>query len=255
MQARYILNFFEIDHSDHARVGGKCASLGAMTQAGIAVPPGFAVTTDAYCRMIDHHGLGPEIARRLAEIDPDDLDTVERSAREIRAMICSLPLPAEIEDDLRSAYHRMGSDLPVAVRSSATAEDLPDASFAGQQDTYLWVVGADAVVEKVRDCWASLFTSRAIAYRTKNRIGHMDVQMSVAVQKMVNARTAGVAMTLDPANGDRTRIVIDASWGLGETVVSGLVTPDNFKVDAGPRPQDRRQAHRDRRQCSRGRSA
>jgi pyruvate,water dikinase len=202
-----------------------------MTQAGIAVPPGFAVTTDAYSRMIEHHGLGPEIARRLDDINPDDLDTLERSARDIRELICSLPLPSEIEDDLRSAYTRMGSELPVAVRSSATAEDLPDASFAGQQDTYLWIIGADAVVEKVRACWASLFTSRAIAYRTKNRIGHTDVQMSVGVQKMVNARTAGVAMTLDPANGDRTRIVIDASWGLGETVVSGLVTPDNFKVE------------------------
>jgi pyruvate,water dikinase len=125
----------------------------------------------------------------------------------------------------------MGADVPVAVRSSATAEDMPDASFAGQQDTYLWVRGADQVVEKVRDCWASLFTTRAVAYREKHRIPHAETLMSVGVQKMVNARTAGVAMTLDPVNGDRTRIVIDASWGLGEMVVSGVVTPDNFTVE------------------------
>jgi pyruvate,water dikinase len=122
-------------------------------------------------------------------------------------------------------------DVPVAVRSSATAEDLPDASFAGQQDTYLWVVGTQAVLESVRRCWASLYTARAIGYRDDRRIAHADVQMAVGVQKMVNARTAGVAMTLDPLNGDRTRIVIDAAWGLGEGVVSGEVTPDHFVID------------------------
>jgi pyruvate,water dikinase len=119
---------------------------------------------------------------------------------------------------------------PVAVRSSATAEDLPDASFAGQQDTYLWITGADNVVTKIRDCWASLYSARAVAYRAANDIPQ-NVQMAVAVQRMVNAKAAGVAMTLDPSNGDRTRIVIDASWGLGETVVSGTVTPDNFVVE------------------------
>jgi len=140
-------------------------------------------------------------------------------------------MPEGVEAAIRAAYASMGEGTPVAVRSSATAEDLPDASFAGQQDTYLWVKGADAVVEKVRDCWASLFATRAVAYREKNKIPHVDVNMSVGVQKMVNARAAGVAMTLDPGTGDRTRIVIDASWGLGEMVVSGVVTPDNFSVE------------------------
>jgi pyruvate, water dikinase len=139
-----------------------------------------------------------------------------------------------VEAAIRTAYGameaEMGPETPVAVRSSATAEDLPDASFAGQQDTYLWVKGADAVVEKVRDCWASLYTTRAVSYREKNRIPN-DVLMSVGVQKMVNARAAGVAMSIDPINGDRTKIVIDASWGLGEMVVSGVVTPDNFTVE------------------------
>jgi pyruvate,water dikinase len=205
-----------------------------MTQAGVAVPPGFAVTTDAYQAMLDHHGLKAEIDRHLSGVDPFDFDQIDRAAQAIRIRIRSHKLPVKVETAIRTAYGameaEMGPETPVAVRSSATAEDLPDASFAGQQDTYLWVKGADAVVEKVRDCWASLYTTRAVAYREKNRIPQ-DVLMSVGVQKMVNARAAGVAMTVDPINGDRTKIVIDASWGLGEMVVSGVVTPDNFTVE------------------------
>lgn len=227
----YTLDFSEIGSADHNRVGGKCASLGEMTQAGVAVPAGFAVTTDAYQAMLDHHGLRKEIARHLDGVDPDDINEVDRAAQAIRIRIRSHHLPEEVEKAIREAYAAMGDDMPVAVRSSATAEDLPDASFAGQQDTYLWVRGADDVVSHVRDCWASLYTTRAVAYREKNNIPHIDVLMSVGVQKMVNARAAGVAMTLDPLNGDRTRIVIDASWGLGEMVVSGVVTPDNYTVE------------------------
>ena len=142
-------------------------------------------------------------------------------------------MPAAVEAAVRAAYRSMSpnDDLPVAVRSSATAEDLPDASFAGQQDTYLWVVGADEVIEKVRACWASLFNARAISYRAKRLSGHADILMSVAVQKMVDAAAAGVAMTLDPINGDRTKIVINSAFGLGEPVVSGDITPDNFVVE------------------------
>lgn len=231
MSDLYTLDFSRISHADFARVGGKCASLGEMTQAGVAVPPGFAVTTDAYQAMLDHHGMRAEIERHLAGVDPFDIDQVDRAAQAIRIRIRSHKLPAEVEASIREAYAKMGDNMPVAVRSSATAEDLPDASFAGQQDTYLWVRGADQVVEKVRDCWASLYTTRAVAYREKNRIPHAEVLMSVGVQKMVNARAAGVAMSLDPVNGDRTKIVIDASWGLGEMVVSGVVTPDNFTVE------------------------
>ncbi|MGH1353535.1 MAG: PEP/pyruvate-binding domain-containing protein [Thalassovita sp.] len=227
----YTLDFSEIGSADHARVGGKCSSLGEMTQAGVAVPPGFAVTTDAYAAMLDSHGLRAEIERHLEGVDPDDLNQVDRAAQAIRIRIRSHHLPTEVETAIRDAYAAMGDDIPVAVRSSATAEDLPDASFAGQQDTYLWVRGADDVVAHVRDCWASLYTTRAVAYREKNDIPHIDVLMSVGVQKMVNAKTAGVAMTLDPGTGDRTRIVIDASWGLGEMVVSGVVTPDNYVVE------------------------
>lgn len=227
----FALPFAQMGRADHARVGGKCASLGEMTQAGVAVPPGFAVTTDAYGAMLARHGLEGEIARHLSGVDPDSLDQIDRAAQAIRIRIRSHALPPDVEAAIREAYAAMGDNIPVAVRSSATAEDLPDASFAGQQDTYLWVRGADQVVEKVRDCWASLYTTRAVAYRQKNGIAHAGVQMGVGVQKMVNARAAGVAMTLDPVTGDRTRIVIDAAWGLGETVVSGLVTPDNFTVE------------------------
>jgi pyruvate,water dikinase len=230
----YTLDFSQISHKDFNRVGGKCASLGEMTQAGVAVPPGFAVTTEAYKAMLDHHGLAAEIERALANVDPDDIDDVDRAAQAIRIRIRSHRMPAEVETEIRAAYAKMcesvGGDMPVAVRSSATAEDLPDASFAGQQDTYLWVKGADDVIEKVRECWASLYSTRAVAYRRKNNIPQ-DVLMSVGVQKMVNAKAAGVAMTLDPVTGDRTRIVIDSSWGLGEMVVSGVVTPDNFTVE------------------------
>lgn len=228
---QYTLDFREIGTKDHDRVGGKCASLGEMTQAGVAVPPGFAVTTDAFSAMLEHHGLVKEIDRALDGVDPTDIDAVDRAAQAIRIRIRSHHLPADVEAAIRAAYAAMGDDIPVAVRSSATAEDLPDASFAGQQDTYLWVQGADDVVTHVRDCWASLYTTRAVAYREKNNIPHQGVLMSVGVQKMVNAKTAGVAMTLDPVTGDRTRIVIDASWGLGEMVVSGIVTPDNYTVE------------------------
>jgi len=227
----FTLGFGQITPADHARVGGKCASLGDMTRAGVAVPPGFAVTTDAYEAMLAHNNLRKEIERHVSAIKDDDLDSIDRAAQAIRVRIRSHRLPDDVERAIRVAYAAMGDNMPVAVRSSATAEDMPDASFAGQQDTYLWVIGADDVVEKVRACWASLFTTRAVAYREKHRIPHIEVLMSVGVQKMVNARAAGVAMTLEPTTGDRTRIVIDASWGLGEMVVSGVVTPDNFTVE------------------------
>lgn len=227
----FTLPFEKIGQSDFARVGGKCSSLGEMTQAGVAVPPGFAVTTDAFANMLSEHGLRKQIEQHIAQIRSENTTSMDIAAGAISQCITSKPLPEAVDTAIRTAYNAMGNNIPVAVRSSATAEDLPDASFAGQQDTYLWVVGADDVVDKVRECWASLYTGRAIAYREKNSIAHHDVLMSVGVQKMINARSAGVAMTLDPLNGDRTRIVIDSSWGLGETVVSGTVTPDNFVVE------------------------
>lgn len=231
MSNLYTLPFDQIGEGDFNRVGGKCASLGDMTAAGVAVPPGYAVTTDAYVAMLEDTNLHAELENHLKGLNPEDFFALDEAAQAIQVRFRSHHLPAKVEQAIRAAYAAMGDNIPVAVRSSATAEDLPDASFAGQQDTYLWVIGADDVVDKVRDCWASLFTARAIAYREKNEIPHIETLMSVAVQKMVNAKAAGVAMTLDPNTGDRTRIVIDSAWGLGETVVSGTVTPDNFVVE------------------------
>jgi len=185
--------------------------------------------------MLAAHGLDARIAALIERLAPGQASGHETVAQEILALIKAYPLPDAVADAIRAGYEalceRAGHELPVAVRSSATAEDLPEASFAGLGDTYLWMVGADAVVERVRDCWASLFSARAIAYRAKHGFGHLDHRMAVAVQKMVDARAAGVAMTLDPSNGDRSAIVVESVWGLGEPLVSGLATPDLFVVD------------------------
>jgi pyruvate,water dikinase len=228
--------FFDSGHEPTLEMlGGKCASLVSMTGAGMPVPPGFAVTTAAFDHFVDGSGLRREIASCLAEIDPDDVASVDHASARIREAIESRKVPDDMHGMLRAAYEelmaRFTDEVPVAVRSSATAEDLPDASFAGQQDTYLWLTGYPAVSEHVRRCWASLYTSRAITYRLRNSIPEEDLSMAVAVQKMVNARVSGVAMTMDPSNGDRSKIVIDASWGVGEMVVSGQVTPDNLLLD------------------------
>ncbi|MEM7112238.1 MAG: PEP/pyruvate-binding domain-containing protein [Chloroflexota bacterium] len=232
----YILPFEQCSKEEHNRVGGKCASLGAMIQAEAPVPPGFAVTTEAFAEMLRNRKLRELVKSEIASVaDSDDPDLQEVS-RKVRAAIEAEPVAEAIETAVRNAYAKLSADcgsdaIPVAVRSSATAEDLPDASFAGQQDTYLWIVGADAVVEHVRKCWSSMFTARAIAYRLDKGFSHEEVTMAVAVQKMVNAKAAGVAFTLNPINGDRSKIAVDSSWGLGESVVSGEVTPDNFLVD------------------------
>ena len=164
--------------------------------------------------------------------------SVAAAGARARALIGSLELPADLADAIRAAYARLcerygDGDLPVAVRSSATCEDQPDASFAGEHDTYLWVRGGDSVVAHVLRCWASLFTDRGIAYRIERGYGRASAAMSVGVQQMVRPRAAGVAFTLNPLNGDRSQVAIDASWGFGEAVVSGEVTPDNFRSRQG----------------------
>lgn len=232
----YVLWFQECDKSFLPYVGGKNASLGEMTRAGICVPPGFAVTTTAYRDFLLQAGIDGEIQRIVAGVDGDDIEAADRASREIRQLMGTAAIPAAIEDAISAAYEQLAADcgvpnLPVAVRSSATAEDLSDASFAGQQDTSLWVCSAGSVLIRMAICWSSLFTPRAIAYRNKMGFPHEKVLISVGVQKMVNARAAGVMFTLNPSNGDRSKIAIDASWGLGESVVAGMVTPDNFLVD------------------------
>ncbi|MDQ1669305.1 MAG: pyruvate, water dikinase [Actinomycetota bacterium] len=232
----YVVWFAEFQPEHAGQLGGKCASLGTMTVAGMPVPPGFAVTTDAY-RFVH---ANPEIANAvhslLGSFDPSNLGKLAAVSLELRNLVESAPVPTEVEDSVREGYAALAEmcgdpRVPVAVRSSATSEDLPDASFAGEHETYLWVQGPEAVLSMVRRCWSSLFTERAIAYRAQMKYPHDSVQMCVAVQKMVRPKAAGVAFTLNPRDGDRSQVAIDSSWGFGEAVVAGEVTPDNYLVD------------------------
>ncbi|MGQ0848397.1 MAG: PEP/pyruvate-binding domain-containing protein [Actinomycetota bacterium] len=232
----YILWFEHYEEDQRSRVGGKCASLGTMMKAGLPVPPGFAVTTDAFDSLRADRETRGRVNELLDSADFSDPVGLRQISKDVRKLIEGIVVDSQIAADIEEAYQalsaRCGIDnIPVAVRSSATAEDLPDASFAGQQDTYLWVTGGESVVEHVKKCWSSLFTDRAIAYRREMGFGDEIVSMAVAIQKMVDPRAAGVAFTLNPMNGDRSQVAIDASWGLGEAVVGGEVTPDNFLVD------------------------
>jgi pyruvate,water dikinase len=217
-------------------VGGKCSSLGELINAGVRVPPGFAFTTHGYAQFMREAGIQSEVNGLLKGLDHQDMDRLEEASRIIREMIESRPISTEMEDLIAESYRKLSvrccvPAVPVAVRSSATAEDLPGASFAGQQDTYLWIRGVDSVMHHVRRCISSLYTGRAIAYRMKMGFDHDQVAISVGIQKMANSFTAGVMFTIHPANGDRSVIVIDSNFGFGESVVSGEVTPDHFIVN------------------------
>ncbi|WP_231443976.1 PEP/pyruvate-binding domain-containing protein [Brevibacterium zhoupengii] len=231
----YVQTFDSTIEPKLENLGGKGASLVTMTTAGMPVPPGFVVTTAAFDAFLAESGIADEISRELGNLNSENVTEVDEVSARIRERLTSAEVPESIRTSTREAYDGLiaqcGGEAPVAVRSSATAEDLPDASFAGQQDTYLWINGYAEVTDHIRQCWASLYTSRAIIYRLKNSIPDEGLSMAVVVQKMVNARTAGVAITMNPSNGDRSKIAIDASWGVGETVVSGLVTPDNILMD------------------------
>ena len=231
-----ILDFRKLDKNSLPLVGGKNASLGEMIKADIRVPPGFAVTTNSYAVFMEKAGINETIFSLLANLNPDNIDALNQTAEKIQEMIKTAVIPDDVQKTIGDGYCLLCDeckvdDLPVAVRSSATAEDLPTASFAGQQDTYLWMTGTDRVIESVRKCWASLYTPRAISYRIKNDFPHEKVLISVGVQKMVNSRAAGVMFTLNPTDGDISKVLIEGSWGLGETVVSGSVNPDKFVVD------------------------
>lgn len=232
----YVLPFEQCDISMGCKVGGKCASLGELLRAQIPVPPGFAITTAAYSCYLDENGLTDKVLDRLKGLDHSMVAETEAASEEIRGWIESGVLSEFLEDAIADQYRLLSRRcampaLPVAVRSSATAEDLPDASFAGQQDTFLWVRGVDDLLRRTKQCWSSLFTPRAISYRIKMGFDHAAVLISVAVQKMVRSFTAGVMFTINPATGDRATIVIDSNWGYGESVVSGEVTPDQFHVN------------------------
>jgi pyruvate,water dikinase len=224
--------------NDIDRVGGKNASLGEMisnlSHVGVSVPGGFATTAEAYREFLRTECLGERIAEILDGLDIDDIDALAAAGRSIRSAIMNCPLPEGLRTDLREAWAELsgGEDIAVAVRSSATAEDLPDASFAGQQETFLNVRGFEEVVEALHRVFASLFTDRAIAYREHQGFDHALVALSVGVQRMVRSDVgaAGVMFTLDTESGFREAVFITTSWGLGETVVQGAVNPDEFYV-------------------------
>jgi pyruvate,water dikinase len=233
-----VLWFENLRNPDVPIVGGKNASLGEMINAGMPVPPGFAVTAYAYETFIEQTGIAKKIYKIINETvtDPNDPKQYDAASKKIRALIEKTPMPPKIANSIKAAYKELNkrSSLKatfVAVRSSATAEDLPDASFAGQQETFLNVKGPDELLDKVVKCWSSLFTPRAIFYRNEKGFAHEKVFISVGVQKMVNSRAAGVMFTINPVTGETDEIVIEGNYGLGETVVSGAVNPDDFVVD------------------------
>ena len=238
MKQDLVLWFEKLRKTDIPSVGGKNANLGEMTSAGVPVPPGFAITAYAYKKFIEETNIAAKIYEIIDETvtDKNDPAQYEVASKKIRELIESTPMPKEIETAVKNAYEEMNRKLDiketfVAVRSSATAEDLADASFAGQQETFLNIRGVKGVLQNTVKCWSSLFTPRAIFYRNEKGFAHEKVFISVGVQKMVNSRAAGVIFTLNPVTGDTSQIVIEGNYGLGEAVVSGSVTPDDFVVD------------------------
>ena len=225
-----IVWFGDVGKDDIPLVGGKGANLGEMTRSGIPVPPGFIITADAYYYFIKNANLTDKIHARLSPVNSDDSKALQQASADIKQLILGSPMPLEIVESIQQAYLEMGQGL-VAVRSSATAEDLPDASFAGQQSTYLNIEGKEDVVAAVQQCWASLFESRAIYYREQQKYDHFKVGIAVPVQRMVASESSGVMFTVEPITSDTSKIVIEAIYGLGEGLVSGEVTPDMYIID------------------------
>ncbi len=236
MKFKYIRSFHEVCKEDIPSVGGKGANLGELTQKGVNVPPGFCVTAKAYSDFIKERQIDKKINSIIDNIDYESTAELQIKAQQIRSLIEKTDMLETIEKEIRQAYSEFSDsvglvDPRVAVRSSATAEDLPEASFAGQQDTYLEISGVNEVLKHIRKCWASLWTARAIYYRENQGFDHFDVSLCAVVQKMVDSEKAGVLFTANPVTNNRNEIMINASWGLGEAVVSGIVTPDEYLVN------------------------
>lgn len=235
MNAKYVVELTQVGLSDRATVGGKNASIGELLRLEVKAPRGFAVTTQAYSVFLESNNLKPKLSSILGQLNPNDADGVQEASSKIRELIESARYPFELEDEIRKAYRKLaqvvGAREPeVAVRSSATSEDSAGASFAGQQDTYLFVSGEDEVLKFIKKCYSSVFSPRAIVYRQEKGFDHMGVLLSVGVMQMVNSKSSGVCFTMDPVTGDEGLVVIEGSWGLGETVVQGRVMPDRFVV-------------------------
>lgn len=226
----FVLWFSEVSKNDIAKVGGKGANLGELARAGFPVPNGFIVTADAYYYFLQQTKLAPAIEKTLRNINPEDSKKLNAVSKVIKTYILKAAMPTDLKNQIISACKQLG-DVPVAVRSSATAEDLPEASFAGQQATFLNIDGEEAIVEAVQKCFASLFEARAIYYRIANKFNHMKVGLAVPVQLMVQSERSGIMFTVDPVSGDTNRIMIEAGYGLGEAIVSGSVTPDVYIFD------------------------
>ena len=218
----------DVRAADLETVGGKGASLGELTGAGLPVPPGFVVTAGTYRAFIEEAGIDEELFAAM-DVDPEDSAALKEASETAHELILETPFPEEVREEILAAYEELGEDTFVAVRSSATAEDLPDASFAGQQETFLNVQG-EKLLERVKECWASLFSQRAIYYRERKEFPHDAVDIAVVVQEMVDAEKSGVMFTSHPSTGE-PRLIIEAAWGLGEAVVSGTVSPDNYVYD------------------------
>lgn len=228
-----ILPFSKVDKHDTEIVGGKSANMGEMIKTGLPVPPGFATTTYAYDIFLKENNLDKQIYEILNLTDVDNSSELENASRKIQKMIESSKVPKEVAEEIRNNYKKLSGFMKkahVAVRSSATAEDMPGTSFAGQQATFLNVKGDNNVIEAVRECWASLFTPRSIFYRVQNKIPHEKVKISVIVQKMIQSVVSGVMFTVDPVSNDKEKIVIESVWGLGEMIVQGAVVPDHYVV-------------------------
>jgi len=225
--------FADISLRDRPAVGGKGGSLGELTRAGIEVPPGFVVRTCAFDRFLSVLETQGPIRTRVEALQEQELEGIKSLSGQLRARFEKVPLPGDLQVEIAAANAELcdeASGAPLAIRSSATTEDAEDASFAGLQDTYLWVTGAQAALDSVRSCWASLYSAPSIAYRRKHGIPEIGVSMAVVVQRMVDARSSGVMFTRSPLTGDRSVITIEGAWGLGSAVVSGEVTPDRFVI-------------------------
>ena len=237
---KFVLWFDEIELDDIPQVGGKNASLGEMrrelTAKNVSIPDGFAITAYAYRYLLDSAGIKDEMTHILSDLDTHDMDSLAEKGEKIRSLIYNATVPDDLRDAIAEAYHKLCEEyeenMDVAVRSSATAEDLPDASFAGQQETFLNIRGEDAVIEASKKCFASLFTNRAISYREDKGFDHMSVYLSIGVQKMVRSdlESSGVIFSIDTESGFKDAILITGSYGLGEMVVQGTVNPDEFFV-------------------------
>ena len=247
-EAGHTLPLAGLRRGDGGSFGGKSSALGELISAGIPVPPGFALSTSAFRGFVEEAGLDGMIAAETSRMSPGDVDSVGAASHAISQAMRFAPVPDAVRDEVARRYAELGEEAgvaepPVAVRSSALGEDSQDATFAGQQETYLWVRGADHVCDAVRDCWVSLYSPPAISYRARLGSGAEEPAMGVAIQLMVDAEVSGVLFTCNPVSGDPSMVAVNASWGLGLAVVGGEVTPDDYLVSKVTREVVREHVH------------